>query len=201
MALQMVIDPRIAGDMDYLIRAGEKVLWMRHALLGMVSDNMHEGSSWRMELRGGDGTPVLLHLCWDRQKRMYNISVWDDFEWVEHVSELHNAFLHLMRDERAMAQAWDALERMCSGLGMRLPMGVWSELMGQESPCELNCHAMRERRVREELQRITPRRRIGFRDIMMPCLIAKPHEELPLYIRRPCHKADVRLVSCARVAD
>lgn len=201
MALQMVINPEMAIDMDYLIRAGEKVLWMRHALLGKVNDGMHEEDSWRMELRSGDDTTLLLDLHWDARERKYNIDTGDDFEWVEHVSGLHNAFLYLMRDEHAMARAWDALERMCSGLNMRLPMGVWSELMGQASSCGQNRLHTWEERVREELQRFTQSRYIGFRDIMMPCLMAKPHEELPLYIRRPCHKANVRLVSYARLAS
>lgn len=201
MALQMVIDPGELGSMEYSIRIAERVLWMRHALLGKVDDDMHEEDAWRMELRSGDNTPVLLHLRWDAQERKHWMGTGEDFIWVSHASELHNALLHLMRDEPSLAQAWDALERMCSGLNMLLPMGVWRELTGEASSCDLGCHAKREERVREELQRLAQSRYIGFRDIMLPCPMAQPHEELPLYIRRPCHRANVRLVSCVRFAS
>lgn len=123
--------------------------------------------------------------------------------WVKNVSGLHNAFLCLMQKEKegAMEQAWDALERMCSGLNMHLPSGVWSELTGEESSCSPNRRRIREGRMQQELQRLAQSRYIGFRDIMLPCPMAKPHEELPLYIRKPCHKANVRLVSCVRIAS
>lgn len=201
MALQIVINPGTASLMDDPMRMCEKVIWMRHALLSRVDDDIHEEDSWRMELRSGDNTPVLLHLCWDASKRQYNLSTGNDFEWVENVSGLHNAFLYLMQKEKegAMEQAWDALERMCSGLNMHLPKGVWSELAGEGSSCNPVRYPIREERIQKELQRLAQSRYIGFRDIMLPCPMAKSHEELPLYIRRPCHKASVRLVSCVRV--
>lgn len=201
MALQMVISPEKASLMDDPMRIGEKVLWMRHALLGRVDDDMHEENSWRMELRSGDDTPLLLDLHWDARQRKYNIGTGNDFEWVKNVSGLHNAFLYLMQKEKegAMEQAWDALERMCSGLNMHLPKDVWSELTGEVSFCSPDRHPIREERIQQELQRLAQSRYIGFRDIILPCPMAKPHEELSLYIRRPCHKARVRLVSCVRV--
>ena len=197
MALQMVINREQAGDIDFMIRSCERVIWMRHALLGQVDDSMREEREWRMELRSGDNTPVLLHLCWDRREKMYNISVGDDFEWVEHVSELHKAFLHLMRDEHTVVQACDALERMRSGLNLCLPIGVWDELDGKDTSCDLSSHEIRERSLRGDLQQLRRGGYVGFLDVMVPCLMPKPHEELPQYIRRPCHKIGVRLVSCA----
>ena len=201
MALQMVISPGTANLMDDPMRMCEKVIWMRHALLGGVDDDMHEGASWRMELRGGDDTPVLLHLCWGKSERKYHLSTGNNFEWVRNASGLHTAFLRLMQKEKegAMEQAWDALKRMCSGLNMHFPKGVWSELTGEGSSCDPDRLPIREERIQEELERLAQSRYIGFREIMLPCPMAKPHEELPLYIRRPCHKASVRLVSCVRV--
>lgn len=199
MALQMVINPRAASLMDNPISMCEKVIWMRHALLGRLDDDMHEEDSWRMELRNGDNTPVLLHLCWDASERKYNLSTRNDFEWVKNASGLHTAFLCLMQKEGTMEQAWDTLERMCSGLNMHFPKGVWSELTGEGSSCSPDRLPIREERIQQELQRLAQSRYIGFRDIMLPCPMAKSHEELPLYIRRPCHKASVRLVSCVRV--
>ena len=107
MALQMVINPGMVSLMDDPIHMCEKVIWMRHALLGKVDDDMHEEHSWSMELRSGDDTPVLLHLCWDKSRRKYHLSTGNDFEWVKNVSGLHTAFLCLMqkKEEKAMKQA------------------------------------------------------------------------------------------------
>lgn len=138
MALQMVINPGAASLLDDPMRMCEKVIWMRHALLSKVDDDMHEEDSWRMELRSGDNTSVLLHIHWDASERKCHLSTGNDFEWVKNVSGLHNAFLCLMQKEKegAMEQAWDTLERMCSGLNMHFPKGVWSELTGEESSCD-----------------------------------------------------------------